>query len=122
MISKWFQANRLSLNVKKTKYMLFHKHRKKIDKSQIEIKIDSNKIDEVNNIKFLGSYIDNNLSWKIHITNKANQILRVNGILTRLKHLAPKPILKTIYNSLIHPHLSYAITSWGNTNNKEIKR
>jgi len=53
---------------------------------------------------------------------KANQILKVNGILARLKNTVPKQILKTIYHSLIHPHLSYAITSWGNSNNKELKR
>ena len=121
-ISKWLQTNKLSLNVMKTKYILFHKPRKKIDRRKIEIKIDNNNIEEVSHIKFLGAYIDNNLTWKTHLSKKANQILRVNGILTRLKNFTPTAILKTIYNSLIAPQITYAITSWGNTNSKEIKR
>ena len=41
---------------------------------------------------------------------------------SRLKNTIPRQILKTIYNSLIEPHLSYAITSWGNINAKEMAR
>jgi len=122
IIENWFQTNKLSLNVKKTKFMIFHKPRKKLNHDHIAIKISNYKIEEVNEFKFLGAYIDSNLSWKIHTTKKANQILRVVGVLSRLKNLVPIKILKTIYNSLVLPHLSYAIICWGNSTGKEIKR
>ena len=122
IISKWFQANKLSLNLDKTKYILFHKPRKKCAQNNVIIKINNTIIEQVKEIKFLGAYIDETLYWRTHITKKANQILKVNAVLSRLKNSVPRHILKTIYNSLIHPHLSYAITSWGNANNKEIKR
>ena len=50
------------------------------------------KIDEVSEIKFLGAYTDNTLSWKSHISRKANQILILskNRIISRLKHIVPK--------------------------------
>ena len=122
LITKWFQTNKLSLNIEKTKCILFHKPRKKLDNSQNVLHIDNNQIEKVNEIKFLGVFIDNHLSWKTHINAKSNQILKANSILSRLKNFVPIPILTTIYNSLILPHLSYAIASWGNINNKEMKR
>ena len=39
----------------------------------------------------------------------ANQILRVIGVLNKLKHIFPQHILLTIYNSLIQPHLIYGL-------------
>ena len=35
------------------------------------------------------------------------------GVLCRLKNYLPKHILRTIYNSLILPHLQYAVLTWG---------
>ena len=121
-MSLWFQTNKLSLNINKTKYILFHKPRKKIINRNIEIKINNTIIEQVEEIKFLGAHIDSTLSWKPHLTKKANQILKVNAILSRLKYTVPLHILKTIYDSLIYPHISYSITAWGNINNKEMKR
>ena len=66
--------------------------------------------------------LDGNLNWKIHLNKKATQIARVNGVLCRLKHQLPNHILKTIYNTLILPHLTYGITSWGNVNSTELNR
>ena len=121
-ISLWFQINKLSLNISKTKFILFHKHRKKIANRNIDIKINNTSIEQVEEIKFLGAHIDSTLSWKSHIRKKANQILKVNAVLSRLKNTVPLNILKTIYNSLIYPHISYAIVTWGNINNREMKR
>ena len=42
-INKWFQANKLSLNPNKTKYVLFHKPRKR---SRIPLKLPVLKINE----------------------------------------------------------------------------
>ena len=114
--------NKLSLNISKTKFILFHKHRKKITNRNIDIKINNTSIEQVEEIKFLGAHIDSTLSWKPHIRKKANQILKVNAVLSRLKNTVPLNILKTIYNSLIYPHISYAIITWGNINNREMKR
>ena len=121
-ISQWFQSNKLSLNTNKTKYILFHKPRKKISNRNIDIKINNTSIEEVKEVKFLGAILDSTLSWKPHLTKKANQVLKVNSVISRLKNTVPSNILKTIYNSLIYPHISYAIMAWGNISNKEIKR
>jgi len=63
-LSKWFQVNRLSVNVKKTNYILFgykHLNRNNLNFSLI---LDDIQIEEVEYTKFLGVYIDNKLNWK----------------------------------------------------------
>ena len=57
-LSEWFKSNKLSLNIKKTNYIIFGN--KKIPKSlnQFQLSIDRNILEQVENTKFLGVYID----------------------------------------------------------------
>ena len=65
-INGWFLAKTLSLNVLKTKYMLFHKF---TDQENFPLKLSSlelngNIIESINSIKFLGVILDEHLTWK----------------------------------------------------------
>jgi hypothetical protein len=121
-LHKWFSLNRLSLNISKTNYIIFRTTNKIIPENEIPVKIGNIVIERVNTTKFLGVHLDDTLNWKTHINTKSNQVLKVVAILAKLKHTLPQFILMTIYNSLILPQLNYAITAWGNMQNKEIKR
>ena len=74
-ISIWFKVNKLSLNVPKSKCILFHQPQKKI--IEPEIIIDGNKIDCVNNFNFLGLIINKHLNWNNHIDHISLKISRV---------------------------------------------
>ena len=119
---KWFSLNRLSLNIDKTNYIIFQSKNANITETGIKISINNKPIKQVNETKFLGVFIDNKLDWKTHIANKSNQIVKVVSILARLKHTISTTVLKTIYTSLILPHLMYGISAWGNVSNDEMKR
>ena len=62
---------------------------------------------------FLGLTLDEHLNWNAHIQKVANKISRALGVMNRLKIFLPHNILKIIYNSLILPHLNYAMLVWG---------
>ena len=66
-INIWFQANKLSLNASKTKYVFFHKAKQKKDlPSNLPVlKINDTVIKKEQSLKFLGVIIDENLNWKI---------------------------------------------------------
>jgi hypothetical protein len=66
-ISKWFKLNKLSLNIKKTNYILFSSKRKTLTDRRINIAIDGINILEVTKIKFLGVVINQTLTWNDHI-------------------------------------------------------
>ena len=119
-VYNWLAANKLSLNISKTKYMIFSIKGKKTN--DLDIKINNTSLEQVNVFKFLGVHVDSNLSWNTHITYIANKLSRVNGILCRLKHSLPTNILKTIYCALFLPHLYYGICTWGFATHSQTNR
>ena len=121
LITDWLEINKLSLNIKKTKFMFFHYHQKNIAQLIPKLSINGHPIDRVTNFNFLGLTIDENLNWNAHIQKVSNKISRALGILSRVKRYLPKRILKTLYNSLILPHLQYSILAWGSKNNRLVK-
>ena len=62
----WLCANRLSLNVSKTEFIVFRPPKKTLDK-RIILKLNRIKIYESNKIKYLGLILDSRLSWNNHI-------------------------------------------------------
>ena len=65
-INEWFEANKLSLNVEKTKYSLFHKPSRRDDLPFLlpKLLIKKLKVERVESIKFLGVLLDENLLGK----------------------------------------------------------
>ena len=63
-VSNWFNANKLSLNVKKTKFSFFHKSSKKdnIPLRLLNLNINGFTIERGSSIKFLGVSLDENLT------------------------------------------------------------
>ena len=62
----WLNINRLSLNVTKINFIIFHPYNKPL-KQHITLKINNKAIMEKDNIKYLGVIIDSRLNWKNHI-------------------------------------------------------
>jgi hypothetical protein len=111
-VYEWINANKLSLNIDKTKYMIF-KPRNKIITTENDIIINSKSINHVQSIKFLGIHLDTHLTWTIHINNIKNKIAKGLGIINKVKKLMNKGTLLTLYYSFVFPYLSYCISIWG---------
>ena len=86
-ISEWFQANKLSLIIKKTNYTLFHKNSTKDDLplKLPDLKIVNNVLKRQTSIKFLGVMLDENISWKEHIKTVENKLSKNNGLFWKAK-------------------------------------
>ena len=110
-VNIWLKLNKLSLNTQKTILMLFHRKQKHLDK--INVVINGIEIEHVPSFNFLGIMLDENLSWKSHIEMVGNKILKVTGILYRLKNVFPKNVLFVLYNSLIVSYMNYGLLLWG---------
>ena len=108
--TQWIRANKLSLNLKKTKYMLFTNS---VEALRTNIIFDDTLLERVSHIKFLGITVDDKLSWRPHIINISTIISRNIGIINRLKSHIPMSSLLTLYFSLILPYLNYGLLAWG---------
>ena len=83
-ITDWFKANKLSLNIKKTHFILFRTHNKKIE-SEVTIKIDNTEIFRETSTKFLGVIINQSLSWNDHISIVKQKVFKSIGIIKHVK-------------------------------------
>ena len=110
-LSIWFKANKLSLNLKKTKFMVF-KPRQKRSICNIQISIDNQNIVEVKETNFLGVILDENLNWKSEISHVASKVAKSIGIISRCSFFLPKSSLRMLYFSLIYPYFYYCNIIW----------
>ena len=116
-LSTWIKANKLCLNTKKTKFMIFGPT--VVRDINHTINIDNNIIERVgkglrNNVfKCLGIYMDETLNWKDHINKICSKISHSNYILNKVKNIIPKSCLLTLYRSIIHCHINYGLITWG---------
>ena len=108
----WLSVNRLSLNIDKTNFVIFHPFNKPL-KYNVTIKIHNKAICEKKFIKYLGVLIDSTLSWKDHISFTVNKLSRATGILYKLRPFVTTKIMNDIYYALIYSHLVYATEVWG---------
>ena len=125
LICEWLIVNELTINVKKTKYMLIHHKRDaKFNRMVKKFKLNVNNycIKQVNEFKYLGVNIDNKLNWKCHIDYLSSQISKASGILYRYKNKMPTHALKLIYHSLIGSKLHYGISAWGSAKSTALKK
>ena len=111
LINRWLKINKLSLNVSKTKAMLFHMPQKKV--TYPTLKIDNHNIEFVSNFNYLGVIIDENLNWNVHESTLSKKISKTIGVINRLKNQLPTEILLNIYNALVASYLNYGIMAWG---------
>ncbi len=83
MVNNSLKVNKLSLNIKKSKYMIFHTKKKNVQ--SLTLKIDNVNIEQVAEFTFLGLTLYQHLDWKCHINKLSNKISQCMGILNRLK-------------------------------------
>jgi len=122
-LNNWFKANRLCLNVKKTKFILFKPQGGNIANYNGNIILNGENVDQISNhsneksFKFLGIHIDESLSWKHHINKVTKKISSANYIINKVKNILPKSSLRNLYSSLIHSHINYGLPIWGSARN-----
>ena len=113
-IHSWLCANKLSLNIEKSNFVLFHSRQKKVS-TDFELTLNNKRLKQESSIKYLGIYIDSFLSWKTHVVYISKKIKRNIGILCKLRYYVQTDILVNLYYALIYPFLTYGLLAWGNT-------
>ena len=77
-----------------------------------QIIIENNVLEQVDNTKFLGVYIDQHLTWKTHVNFIAAKISKSVGLLYKAKYHLPSKSLLTLYYALFYPYLTYCNLIW----------
>jgi hypothetical protein len=127
-VCMYFRSNKLSLHPDKTKYIIISNSRQVHD-TVTKICINNNNFnqndpslifeikrvlptDDIPAIKYLGVYFDPNLNFKYHLQQLSFKLSRALFQIRRVKNILTKEAMKTLYFSLFHCHLVYAIEIW----------
>ena len=113
-ISNWVNANQLTINPEKTNILVIPPKLKSTH-DKIVVNINSTPIKIVKEVKYLGIIVDNKLTFGPHIAHLESKLSRAIGILSKLKHFLPSPLLLKLYYALFHSNLLYGLLVWHNT-------
>lgn len=116
-LSEWFTANKLMMNLKKTKCMIIHRqqHTKRFT---LNISLNNERIEQVNSFEYLGLILQENLNWDLHVKKVESKVSRMTGVLHRLGNSVYKSTLISIYYSHVYSHLIFMAPIWGNSTNE----
>ena len=87
-VDNWLKANRLSLNISKTSYMIISNQ-----KNAIDIRIRDSIFTNVSTVKFLGVTLDENLNFNDHVRNVTTKISKSVGAMRRLHYQLPADVM-----------------------------
>jgi hypothetical protein len=142
-LGTWFRANKMAINVSKTKYIIFKPKCKKITVNRGEgVVFNNNDLDENNpdkifeldriydenpnvgdrSFKLLGVLLDENLTFNAHCNYVCTKLSQANFIINKVKNLLPRRALRTLYYSLFHSHLLYCLPVYICTSSKNINK
>ena len=105
--------------------MIFHnKQDERVKKLVKKFRININKycIKQVSEFKYLGVHFDNKLNWHSHIEYLCTKLSQAAGVIYKLKKLAPRAVLKTVYYSIVDSHLRYGILAWFSAKSTALQR
>ena len=118
-LSDWCKANKLTINLNKSYFMLICN--RSLPNLEIQIKIDNTIIRQVETHKFLGVTIDRKLKFNYHISEISKKISKSIGIMYKLSAFLPPSTLQNLYYALVHSHLMYCNALWGGTNQTHLQ-
>ena len=110
---------RLSVNVDKTKLLIFKSKYNKNQYQNMIIKLLGMRLKPSTSVKYLGIHIDHNLSWDCHIKEINAKLSRTNGILSKLHRYVPK-MTWSVYYALFYSHMTYGSLVWSLTTQKNL--
>ena len=116
LLTDWYRANKLSLNVAKTVLIEFWSDRK-----EFSVGINSVKIVNSDKTKFLGLMVDECLSWRDHANLVLNKIKTNKTLLTNAINILDTKSLQNVYHAHIYSHLTYGLVVWGSMIDKQTK-
>ena len=123
-VYQWLVSNKLSINFEKTNYMVFKANNYTINEIKnlnLSISINNILLSRTTSIKYLGVWLDDQLSWNAHVTQLLKKVSSLIGIIYRKKYLLSARCRKNIYFGLVYSSLVYCIEVYGRAKKSVLK-
>lgn len=116
LIKSWMSNNRLHLNAKKTKFMIFNQSNLSLD-----IKYDNIPIERVKKFKYLGVTIDCCLKFNVYIDLLKIRLSRAAGIFRRISSVLSYSTKRMVFFAFFSSIMDYGIEIYGKSCKTKLK-
>ena len=113
-VKTWLSANKLSLNIAKSNFVIFHPTQKK-KTFNIRLSVNDKHLKEELYIQYLRVMLDSYLNWKAHVSHVMKKTRKNIGLISKLRYFVNTNTLVSLYYALIYPFFVYSLLAWGNT-------
>ena len=128
--ANWYTRNSLCINAGKSEILILGTPMKLSRQGKLTNLLvrEGNTIKELEvqeNIKILGVHIDKHLNWNKQVDNVKKKAYLATKNMLRVRDLLPREAKRTLYDSMITPHLNYCDIVWNGCSkekSKEIQR
>jgi hypothetical protein len=105
----WCNYNKLAINVKKTKWMLFSNRKTDVP----PLMLDAAEIERVKKFKYLGFLIDDRLTHRFHVKCLISSLALYAFVSWKIRPYLGAESAKTFYYGLVHSRVCYGLLVWG---------
>ena len=106
-IANWSKGNKLTINIKKNKSMIFRTQNGIKNVNLPDLKLDGETIEYVKQYKYLGITLNSTLSFKSQIQNTIKIVAHKISLLQKIRHFITRDAAITLYKTMILPYLDY---------------
>jgi len=123
-VQSWCKTNNMIINPIKTTCMVIGSTHKLKQNCNMSLSISGNNICNVQTQTFLGLYIDNTLSWKLHIDSVCAKMSSRSFLLKKIKPYLTIEMRKLFYNgyTCISTLSDYASINWSHAAKSDLVR
>ena len=115
-VSNWFNTNKLTINYVKSEAINFGKPTKE------KVKLKYNALDYNTSFKYLGIYIDKNLTFRDHVDFVVKKLNKFCGLMYRVRHFYPRRCLLMFYDSFAKSVITYGLLVYVNTSKQNLEK
>ena len=109
-VQKWLKSNKLTLNVKKTKYMIIGSHhRLRHLNVDLNVTVNGQRFTRATNYRYLGMEVDEALGWQPRVDAICKKVSAGIGAIRHIRSLVPRQTLLKMYDALVAPYFDYCL-------------
>lgn len=120
LVQQWCIINELKINCSKTNFLFIPKNKNIVN--NFNLVIDSEYIQRVNVLRYLGVLLDDKLSFAEHISSCTKKLNTAIFVLRYMVNFCPIEILLNIYHALFLTHINYCILVWSDCGSRQIEK
>ena len=111
-VASWVEQNGLKLNEAKTQMLLLGRKKRAKELDNVNVELKGQKVERCGKVKYLGVWIDEDLSWRDHIEAVRRKCYGGLAKISWLRDSLPAVTKKRVYNALVLPHLDCCCVVW----------